>query len=170
MRRAGEGAHEVPSSAVAVSVDGGPATRDTALEAFVDDHVTTLAAVAQCDIVHIEVEPVGAVEVTDGDVTGLAGVSAQVNGILIPIALRTAAAARNVGRSTSLGCHRPLLDGGEVGGVGLAARGDSDTEVLSGVVGILSASPEAERATEGHLMRNDVVVRIEDTVVVVVAL
>ena len=34
MRRAGEGAHEVPGSAVAVSVDGSPVARDTVLEAF----------------------------------------------------------------------------------------------------------------------------------------
>ena len=111
----------------------------------------TASVGVQGDVVNVEDELVGAVEVTDGHITGLALVGAQVGSEQIPVALCTVGA-----RTTSadhavnaLGSQCPLLDGGEVRTRSTSGR-DSHAEVFGSVVGVLSASIEAERTTEGH--------------------
>ena len=103
---------------------------------------------------------------TDSHETAFTSIAAEVNGILIPVAL-VASAARTIVTLTLSG-HRPFLNHFEFAIV----VGDSHTEVFGSPAGILSASPEAEdRAfAEGHLRRNEIVVRMESTTVVVVAL
>ena len=162
-----------PTIAVTVSVDAGPALEGAIFE-VVD--VTrsrrsrrirrSRGVTTEGDVVDIEIEPVGAVEVADGHITGLAFVSAQVNGILIPVALGTGAARTFI--RLALGAHRPFLDGRERGS-GSGAGGDGHAKVFSGVAGILSASPEADGTTEGHLRRHEVVVRIQSAHIVDIA-
>ena len=134
------------------------------------DNIATLGTGVHLDVVDIQIELVGAVEVTDGHITGLASVGAQVSGELIPVALVAVATDGFLGSRSVLGSQRPFLDGGEVATIGVARAAHSNAEVFSGITGILSASPEAEGTTEGHLRRYEVVVRIEDTVGVAVAL
>ena len=97
---------------------------------------------AEGDVVDIEIEHVGAVEVTDGNPDLLASVSAEVDSLFVPGALNshlTVTARSN--HTTVLGAHRPLLDHDKVGSRGTAC-GYSDTVVFSGVAGILSAGIE----------------------------
>ena len=61
----------------------------------------TAAFTAEGDVVHVNVEHVGAVEVTEGHPDVLTSVSAEVNSIFIPVTLRTVAAAGSSGRSTN---------------------------------------------------------------------
>ena len=89
---------------------------------------------------------------TDGHIT-IATVSAQINGIFIPVALVAAAAAVAHGFATlanALGTQRPLLDGGEGARVGVGRR-NGHAEVLSSIVGILGASIESHDTTQLHL-------------------
>ena len=131
-----------------------------------------LTRFANGDVIDVEVEHVAAVEVTDGHIT-IATVGAQINGIFIPVALLTAAALTLDGFASAvahaLGTHRPLLDHGEGARVGVGRR-NSHAKVLSSIAGILGAGIESDDTTELHLRRNEVVVRIEDTVAVVIAL
>ena len=109
---------------------------------------------------------------TDGHIT-IATVGAQINGIFVPVALLTAAALTLDGLASrsgnALGAHRPLLDHGEGARVGVGRR-NGKTEVLSSIASILGASVESDETTELHLRRNEVVVGIEDTIAVVIAL
>ena len=129
----------------------------------------TLARLANGDVVDIQIEHVGAVEVTDSHITHTA-VCAQVNGIFIPVTLGTTAALtldRLAFRfANALSSHRPFLDHGEGARVGVGRR-NSQTEVFSSVAGILGAGIESDEATQLHLRRNEVVVRIEDSAHVV---
>ena len=128
--------------------------------------VAVLGTVAQLDVVDIQVEHVAAVEVTDGHIL-LTGEVAQVDAVERPGALVTLAARTAV--TLALLADRPFVDHRPVA---RAVVGDEHTEVLGSVAGILGAGIEAEGATgsKGHLRRNEVVVGIHDTVVVVVAL
>ena len=80
------------------------------------------AGLVDVDVIDIEQELVGAAEVADGHIA-LAAVGAQVNGILIPVAstqvVTAAFAVAASQRASALGGHRPFLDGGEVGSVGV---------------------------------------------------
>ena len=111
--------------------------------------IGTVAASVHFDVVDIQIEHVGAVEVTDGHIPSLTSVGAQVNSILVPSTFSVVAASSHIvtNVTSALGCHRPLLDSGEVGTV---VR-NSHAEVFSSIAGILSASPEAKRTTESDL-------------------
>ena len=104
------------------------------------------------DVVDVQDEHVGAVEVADGHITGLTGIVAQVNGQLNPYAL-----VFGTGICT-LGAHRPFLDGGECGGIGIARGGHGNAKVLFGIAGILCLGPEADAAAEVHHRGDKVVV------------
>ena len=58
----------------------------------------------------------------------------------------------------ALGIDRPLLEGGEVSGVGVARGAHGHAEVFSSPTGILSASVERDNTAEGDLRRNKIVV------------
>ena len=115
------------------------------VERVVVDATIALATVGQSNVIDIEIEVVGAVEVTDGDVSLLTSVSAEVNGVFVPVALSSevTTAARS-GNALTLSGHGPFLEHGEVAGVGLAASGNSHAEVLGCPSVILSASEEPE--------------------------
>ena len=122
---------------------------------------TAAAASFNGDIVHVQDELVGAVEVTDGYIT-LATVGAQVNGKLIPGVRRAVAATGFVvtnNSSVALRSHRPFLDGGEGRSVSGARGGDGHAEMLGSIIRILCLGPEADSSTEGHLRRHEEVVR-----------
>ena len=70
----------------------------------------------------------------------------------------------------TLGAHRPFLNHREGRSAGVASGGDGHAEVLSSIAGVLSASVESQLATQLHLRRHEVVVRIEDTRGITVAL
>ena len=106
--------------------------------------VTALGTAGQFNIVNIQIEHVAAVEVTDGKVSLLAGIGAQVNAVVVPVALCTLAARTIV--TLALGSQRPFVQHGEVAGIG-ASGGDGHAEVFSGITAVLSASPEAEGGT-----------------------
>ena len=112
-----------------------------------------LARFADGDVVDIQIEHVGAVEVTNGHITH-AAVSAQVDGIFIPVALFATATATLDGLAirlaNALGSHRPLLDGGEAARLGVGRR-NGHAEVLSSIHVILGAGIESDDATELHL-------------------
>ena len=100
-----------------------------------------LGTAGQSHIVHIEIEHVAAVEVTDGNVNLLTGVSTQVNAVLRPSAL-VAHTARSI-ITIALLANRPLVHHREITSIGTSG-GNGNAEVLSSVVCILAASPEAE--------------------------
>ena len=106
----------------------------------------TLARLADGDVVDIQIEHVGAVEVTDCHITH-AAVGAQVNGLFIPVTLGTTAALTldrlALRFANALSRHRPFLDHGEGARVGVGRR-NSQTEVLSSVAGILGAGIESD--------------------------
>ena len=124
--------------------------------------VAVLGTVGQLDVVDVQDELVVAIEVTDGDVL-LAGVGAQVNAVVVPVALgaglTVAAGAHHV--AAALGRHRPFVHHRPVA---RAVARNGNAEVVGRIAGILGACPEAEGATgsQGHLRRNEVVVGIQD--------
>ncbi len=113
--------------------------------------VVALGTSGQLDIIHIQDELVAAVEVTDSDVL-LTSVGTQVNSVVVPVTLSTSSTTTAIARdiATALCGHRPFLNHRPVA---RTVVGDSNTEVIGRIVGILSASPEAEGATssKGHL-------------------
>ena len=129
----------------------------------------TLTRFTDGDIINIEVEHVAAVEVTDSHITH-ATVSAQVNGIFIPVALHTAAAAALDGFASAiahaLGAHRPFLEHGKGARVGVGRR-NGNAKVLSSIHIVLCASIESQDTTQLHLRRNEVVIGIKDLTQVV---
>ena len=81
------------------------------------------AGLFDVDVIDIEQELVGAAEVADSHIALAAAVGTQVNGILIPVAstqvVTAAFAVAASQHASALGGHRPFLDGGEVGSVGV---------------------------------------------------
>ena len=86
---------------------------------------------------------------TDGNITRLTGVISQINRVLIPIGLTTAAAASD----------SPSLNRSEVIGIAVARSGDCYAKMLSRIHVILGTSPEAKDTAQFHLRGNQVVVR-----------
>ena len=164
-----DGGAKYPGIAVAIGVDGGPALCGAVLE-VIDDAFTTAAASFNGDIVHVQDELVGAVEVTDGYIT-LAAVGTQVNGKLIPGVRRAVAATGIVVTNNTrdaLCRHRPFLDGGEGRSVSGARGGDGHAEMLSSIIRILCLGPEGDGAAQGHLRRHEEVVRRQSCLRIIV--
>ena len=173
----------IPTVTVAISIDARPALGTVfkvvglavSIASVGDGDVTTFERVGRSgdgvglgaataafhdgDIVDVKDELVGDVEVTDGDVTRLTGISAKVDSEMIPSALVTVAAGTFITRA--LGRQRPLLEDGESGGIGVVGRRNSHAEVFGSIAGILAAGPEVDAAAEGHLRRYEVVVGSE---------
>ena len=82
----------------------------------------TLTRLTDGDVVNIQVEHIGAVEVADGHITH-ATVGTQVNGVFVPVALGTAATATlngfAIGFANALSTHRPFLNHCEGARVGV---------------------------------------------------
>ena len=101
----------------------------------VDRHALGLALVhsvvgpVEPDVINVEHELVGAVEVDDGDVDFLSLVFPEVDGIVVPCA-------------GFFGGHVGFPHDGEVAGVGVACCGDGHAEVLGGVGVVLGVGAE----------------------------
>ena len=98
------------------------------------------------EVVEVEAELVGAVEVTDCDVTHLSLECAQVGSVL------------NI---VTLGHSLANELGGEVGNIGVASSRNINCKVLGGKARILTAQPHSEDAIEFNLWRNQPVVGSE---------
>ena len=138
-----------------------------------------LGGLANGDVINIQIEPVATIEVANGHIAH-AAVSTQVNRVLIPNTLFAGVATTWMAlvvcnfvnlRSIAerLGRHRPFVKYSEGIGVCVACGRNGYAEVLSSPSIILSASPEADATTESYLRRNEVIIRIESTNIIVVA-
>ena len=90
--------------------------------------VIALGTSGQSDVINIQDEHVGAVEVTDTNVL-LTSIGTQVNSVLIPVALCTVVTATTIAHdiATRLRSHRPLLNHCPVA---RTVVGDGHTEVF----------------------------------------
>ena len=130
-----------------------------------NDRLYVLGTAAQLDVVDVQDELVGAAEVTHGNPDVLTGVGAQVSGELIPVTFAAGSAvATDDALTSALGRDGPFGDGGEVTGVGVAARRDGEAEVLARIAHVLRAGPHADGAAvaDGVLLRSDnIVIRVQ---------
>ena len=85
------------------------------------------------------------VEVAEGHIARLAGVSAQINGELLPVASR----------------QSPFVDGHEIGCIRVSRSRDGNTEMLVRVVRVLCFRPKTNRSAQGHLGRYQIVVGVK---------
>ena len=102
------------------------------VRACIDGHLVGTSLLADNEFIDGETELVGAVEVTQRDVDVLAGIVAQVND--------------GVEKARS---QRPLLQHGEVGGVGVVRGGDKDTIVLGRPALVLGGGSPSDLVVAG---------------------
>ena len=120
-----------------------------------------LACVFQSEIIDVEVELVGAVEVTNSNISVLIGVATEIDSEVVPcttVTVAFAVASHIVTRLCALGSQCGFIQQSEVAGVCVASRRDIDSEMLCGIVCILGACPHGEGTSKRHLRRDKPVV------------
>ena len=85
---------------------------------------------SQLDVIDIQTEHIGAAIVTDGHITSLTGIVAQIDSVLIPRTLTVTITGVGSSCTKALRGHRPGLEGGEIRGTGIASSRNGDTKFL----------------------------------------